>query len=113
MDAMETLKTILEKYSSILSRNRMDGSMIDTISSLSFALGIYSSQVTRMYRQDYGSLQYKNGMNPGIDDSIEVETEILTSLNLNETKSYADSKSTTSEKRIPASSLFLGYFIYL
>lgn len=36
------------------------GGLHGTVSALSFALGVYSSQVTRMYREDFGSIQYKN-----------------------------------------------------
>ena len=82
-DALDTLRKILNNYSSALNRVGMDGSMQGTFSALSFALGIYSSQVTRMYREDSGSQQYKHGLSSSniIDDSIEISSEILTSFN--------------------------------
>lgn len=43
--ALDTLRTILDQYSSVLSRSGVEGGMQNSVSSLSFALGIYSTQV--------------------------------------------------------------------
>jgi len=52
-EATATLETILSRYSSSLTRIGMDGSMRGTFAALSFSLGMYSSAVTRRFREDY------------------------------------------------------------
>mmetsp|Transcript_31628 Transcript_31628/g.45553 ORF Transcript_31628/g.45553 Transcript_31628/m.45553 type:complete len:1038 (+) Transcript_31628:41-3154(+) len=53
-EALATLRGLLDGCS------QSAGGLHGTVSALSFALGVYSSQVTRMYREDFGSIQYKN-----------------------------------------------------
>eukprot|EP01037_Dinobryon_pediforme_P026156 gene26156-28577_t len=69
--ALDTLRTILDQYSSVLSRSGVEGGMQNSVSSLSFALGIYSTQVTRMYREDYGYQQRS-----GAEDANEVTFDL-------------------------------------
>eukprot|EP01035_Chromulina_nebulosa_P021843 gene21843-28270_t len=56
-EALETLRTILDQNAYLQKRSGRDGSLQGSINALSFALGVYSSQVTRMYREDFSSQQ--------------------------------------------------------
>eukprot|EP01036_Dinobryon_divergens_P033064 gene33064-42775_t len=57
LSALETLRTILDQNAYLQKRSGRDGSLQGSINALSFALGVYSSQVTRMYREDFSSQQ--------------------------------------------------------
>lgn len=63
--ALKTLEIILQKYSGSLSRVKMDGSMIGTITSLSYALGPYSAAVVRMNEEDFTASPKQFPMNTG------------------------------------------------
>ncbi|KAJ1437643.1 hypothetical protein B484DRAFT_416505 [Ochromonadaceae sp. CCMP2298] len=68
--ATDTLSSILRRYSATLTRIGMDGSMAGTFSALSFALGKYSSAVSRRYREDSAMGLVPYGVGTGAEITI-------------------------------------------